>query len=61
MKKNLPKITIGLVIFALFVSFSYLVHKDLFTQLDFDTTVKLQDKLPRSVDGLFSFFSLIGK
>jgi len=60
MKKNLPKITIGLVIFALFVSFSYLVHKDLFTQLDFDTTVKLQDKLPRSVDGLFSFFSLIG-
>jgi undecaprenyl-diphosphatase len=58
MKKNLP--IIGFTLFILFVLFSFLVHKDLFTQFDFNTTVKLQDNIPRAFDFLFSSFSLIG-
>lgn len=50
----------GIGFFFLFIFFSYLVHKDLFTQFDFDTTVKLQDRIPRRVDNEFSFLSEIG-
>lgn len=32
----------------------------MWTQLDFDTTVKLQDRIPRSFDDEFSSFSLLG-
>lgn len=51
----------GGVIFFLFVFFSYLVHKDFFTTLDFDITVRLQDNIPRRFDQIFSIFSEIGK
>ncbi len=51
---------LGFLIFCLFVIFSYLVHKDLFTQLDFDSTVKLQDRIGRGVDTSFSTLSLLG-
>ena len=61
MKLNkLSLFMLGAFLFLLFVAFSYLVHKDLFTQFDFDTTVKLQDNLPRSVDGYFSTLSEFG-
>lgn len=50
----------GVGFFFLFIFFSYLVHKDVLTQFDFDTTVRLQDNIPRRADDLFSFFSLIG-
>ncbi len=46
--------------FTLFVFFSYFVHKDVFTSLDFDTTVRIQNHLSRVVDTSFSLFSLIG-
>ncbi|MBI4058619.1 phosphatase PAP2 family protein [Candidatus Microgenomates bacterium] len=46
--------------FILFVFFSYLVSKELFNQFDFNTTVKLQDRISRAWDTPFSFFSLIG-
>jgi membrane-associated phospholipid phosphatase len=62
MKKN-PKLLLlifGVVVFILFVFFSYLVHKNLFIQLDFDTTVRLQDRIPRRLDTWFSLLSLIG-
>lgn len=52
--------TAGILVFLLFVFFSYLVHKDLFTQLDFDNTVKLQDRISRRFDTPFSTLSLIG-
>lgn len=58
MKKYL--LLISLLIFSFFILFSYLVHKDLFTQFDFDTTVRLQDNIARSFDGAFSFLSDIG-
>jgi undecaprenyl-diphosphatase len=44
-----------------FVIFSYLVHEDLFTTLDFNTTVRLQDKIPTNLINEFSFFSDFGK
>ncbi len=47
-------------IFLGFALFSYLVDKDIFTQFDFDTTVRLQDNLSRRFDEPFSFFSDIG-
>ncbi|MBI2031996.1 MAG: phosphatase PAP2 family protein [Candidatus Levybacteria bacterium] len=57
-KKNL--FLLGILLFLVFILFSYLVHKDLFTQLDFDNTVKLQDRISRRFDTPFSVLSLIG-
>jgi undecaprenyl-diphosphatase len=51
----------GVFLVFVFVFFSYLVHKDVFTQLDFDTTVRLQDNISRHFDFPFSVFSDIGK
>jgi membrane-associated phospholipid phosphatase len=51
----------GIGIFFLFVLFSYLVHRDLFTTFDFNATVHLQDNISRRFDGIFSFLSDIGK
>lgn len=51
---------LGAFFFLLFAFFSYLVHKNLFIHLDFDTTVHLQDSIPRRFDELFSIFSSIG-
>ncbi len=57
-KKNLAGL--GLITVFAFGIFSFLVHKDLFTSFDFDTTVKIQNFIPRSFDTLFSSFSLLG-
>ena len=43
-----------------FTYFSYTVAKERWQQFDFDTTVKLQDHLPRKYDQIFSYFSLLG-
>lgn len=51
----------GAGIFFFFIFFSYLVHKDIFTQFDFNSTVKLQDNISRRFDDIFSFLSDIGK
>jgi hypothetical protein len=59
MKKNLPFVLAGILFFLGFVFFSFLVHKNLFAGLDFDTTVKIQDKIPRSFDTFFSLLILI--
>lgn len=48
------------VLFLAFMLFSYLVAKETFTKLDFDTTVKLQNKIPARLDLPFSFFSVLG-
>lgn len=50
----------GFLLFSFFILFSYLVHKDLFTKFDFDTTVRLQDNISRTVDSSFSFLSDVG-
>jgi membrane-associated phospholipid phosphatase len=51
----------GAAFFLVFVFFSYLVHKDIFTQFDFDTTVRLQNNISRRFDDIFSTFSDVGK
>lgn len=48
------------ILFLAFIFFSYLVAKETFTRLDFDMTVKFQDKIPRRFDYLFSWFSVLG-
>ncbi len=45
---------------VLFTYFSYTVAKERWTKLDFDTTVKVQDHIPRKFDLIFSYLSLIG-
>ncbi len=56
--KKLPYL--GGFLFLLLAIFSYLVSKSIFDQLDFNTTVKIQDKLPDFLIGPFSIFSLLG-
>ena len=58
MKKSF--LFISFLTFSFFILFSFFVHKDLFTQFDFDTTVKLQDNIDRSFDSALSFLSDIG-
>ncbi len=60
MLKRVPLISLGSFIFLLFIFFSYLTHKDLFTHLDFNTTVRLQDHVSRRFDPAFSWLSSIG-
>ncbi|HUD05089.1 MAG TPA: phosphatase PAP2 family protein [Patescibacteria group bacterium] len=59
MKNRLPVLLWDAIIFIAFVVFSYLVHKNLFTQLDFDTTVRLQNKIPAFMTTPFSVLSLL--
>lgn len=51
----------GVGVFFLFVFFSFLVHKNLFTSSDFDNTVRLQDHLSLRFITPFSFLSDFGK
>lgn len=60
MKQRLKFFAIGSLVFLLFILFSYSVHKDFFTQFDFNTTVRLQDNIGRRFDQAFSFLSDIG-
>ncbi len=60
MTKRLSIFFLGVFLFASFVAFSYFVHKDLFTQFDFDTTVKIQDHVSDRLSSFFSYFSLMG-
>ena len=60
-RKGLLFFLAGVGFIFVFVVFSYLVHKGIFTQLDFNTTVRLQDHISRRADVPFSIFSDIGK
>lgn len=51
----------GVGVLFLFVCFSYLVHKNIFTQFDFNNTVHLQDHLSLRWVEPFSFLSDFGK
>ncbi|MFH0936808.1 MAG: phosphatase PAP2 family protein [Candidatus Daviesbacteria bacterium] len=50
----------SLILFSLFVFFSYLVSKEKLSQFDFDTTVKIQNHLPKAWDLPFSLLSPLG-
>lgn len=59
-KIRLSLFLLSFIVFATFTLFSYSVAKEVWQQIDFDTTVKLQDKISRKWDGIFSYFSFIG-
>jgi len=61
MFKKSHYIVIGCILFGLFIFFSFLVHKNLFTTFDFDMTVRLQDHVSRRFDQPFSLLSMIGE
>lgn len=56
------------IFLVFFTYFSYTVAKERWQRIDFDTTVKLQDHISRRfspernrrIDGIFSYFSLLG-
>ncbi len=54
------KILTALFLFFIFVVLSYFVQKRAFTSFDFDTTVRLQDKINRNFDTFLSTLSLFG-
>jgi len=54
------KFLLSVFLFLIFVGFSYLVQKHFLTQIDFDTTVKIQDKISRDFDTFLSSLSLFG-
>jgi len=60
MRKKIILILISLFFFAAFVVFSYLVKTKIFNQIDFDTTIRLQNHIPIKYDGFLSSLSLIG-
>lgn len=59
-KRHAVLFCVGLSIFAIFVLFSYIVHKNILVQFDFDSTVRLQDHISRRFDLFFSYFSVMG-
>lgn len=61
MPKRFIFFLLGVCLLFLFIFFSFLVHKNLFTQLDFNTTVHLQDHISRRFDFPFSLLSSIGQ
>lgn len=60
MPTKLFLLILAIVLFSLFIYFSFLVSKETFNQVDFDTTVKLQDHISRKWDLPFSLFSILG-
>lgn len=60
MKLRIPLFISSLFILLVFTIFSYVVAKEQWTKIDFDTTVKLQDHIPRRLDQYFSYLSILG-
>lgn len=61
MEKHTKKyLKFGLLFFLGFLIFSFLTTKGLFDKIDFNLTVKIQNHIPASADGIFSFFSVAG-
>lgn len=50
----------GIILFFTFILFSWIVHKNVLHNFDFNMTVRLQDHIPRRLDEPFSLLSLIG-
>jgi len=52
---------LGIGFFILFILFTFVVRSDILRQFDFNTTVRLQDDIPKRVDGFFSSLSVFGR
>ncbi len=51
---------LGFITLITFVIFSQLIKAEVFSSFDYDTTVRLQNHIPKSVDPFLSIFSIIG-
>ena len=60
MKKKIIYIIISLLLFLTFIFFTSIVKSDLLNNFDFNTTVRLQNHIPKKVDNIFSSLSLVG-
>ncbi len=60
MKKGVVISIFSIIFFIFFIALTYLVKEEYFSQFDFNTTVKLQNHIPKKVDTFFSSLSLIG-
>ncbi len=60
MKIKFLLLLLSIAFFAIFTFVSYTVAQEFWQSIDFDTTVKLQDRIPRNFDTFFSYFSLFG-
>jgi membrane-associated phospholipid phosphatase len=60
MKKRIVLILFSIILFILFIILTYIVRQDYLNQFDFDTTVRLQNHIPKKVDSIFSSLSLVG-
>jgi undecaprenyl-diphosphatase len=60
MKKKTRLIILSLLFFVAFILFTLIVRQGYLNQIDFNTTVRLQDNIPKKFDGLFSSLSLLG-
>mgnify|MGYP001595448078 CR=1 FL=1 len=60
MPKRISIFLTGSFIFLIFILFSYLVAREVFVQFDFDTSVRIQDNIPRRFDDALSLLSDIG-
>lgn len=60
MSKKKPLLFLSLILFALFIYFSYRIHQGAMRQIDFDTTVRVQDHVGRKFDIPFSLITLLG-
>lgn len=58
--KNILLFVAAVIVFFAFVQFSYIVHKNIFSQFDFDTTVRIQNHFSHKWDFPFSLLSFIG-
>ncbi len=60
MGKRINYFISSVILFVLFVVFSYIVSTDILNQFDFDIAVKIQDSIPYKLDYYFSILSLVG-
>lgn len=58
---NFILLAVAVFLFLSFLLFSFLVAQGRFINTDFDLTVKIQDKFPRSVDAPFSTLSILAQ
>lgn len=60
MKNKSLLIIVSFFVFILFTVFTYVVQQDYLNQFDFNTTVRLQNHIPKKFDSSLSSLSLIG-
>jgi membrane-associated phospholipid phosphatase len=54
-------IILGILFFGMFTAFTFIVRSDVLRSFDFNSTVKIQDKIPVRFDNFFSFLSVTGR